>query len=137
MSYEIIQKRGYVELWIDGKFAGSFDSEEEAMDESGIGKRGEVLMKEQITNKDQAHDVVMKIMHSPRVGWITKGSRAKTNEKIEISRVLAKELADKTLSFYLTLELLPSDPFCNCKQIEALLQKAVQELPEGDTQLTS
>lgn len=30
MSYEIIQKRGYVELWIDGKFAGSYDSEEEA-----------------------------------------------------------------------------------------------------------
>jgi len=30
MSYEIIQKRGYVELWINGEFAGSFDSEEEA-----------------------------------------------------------------------------------------------------------
>jgi len=30
MSYTIIQKRGYVELRIDGKFAGSFDSEEEA-----------------------------------------------------------------------------------------------------------
>jgi len=30
MSYEIIQKRGYVELWIDGVFAGNFDSKEEA-----------------------------------------------------------------------------------------------------------
>ena len=30
VSYEIIQKRGYVELWIEGKFAGSFDSAEEA-----------------------------------------------------------------------------------------------------------
>ncbi len=30
MSYEIIQKRGYVELWVDGKFAGNFDSKEEA-----------------------------------------------------------------------------------------------------------
>lgn len=30
VPYEIIQKRGYVELWIDGKFAGSFDSAEEA-----------------------------------------------------------------------------------------------------------
>jgi len=30
VSYEIIPKRGYVELWIDGIFAGSFDSEEEA-----------------------------------------------------------------------------------------------------------
>lgn len=29
-SYTIIQKRGYVELWIDGKFAGSFDTREEA-----------------------------------------------------------------------------------------------------------
>ena len=30
MSYEIVQKRGYVELWIDGKFAGNFDTSEEA-----------------------------------------------------------------------------------------------------------
>lgn len=30
MSYEIVPKRGYVELWIDGKFAGSYDSAEEA-----------------------------------------------------------------------------------------------------------
>lgn len=30
MSYTIIQKRGYVELWIDGEFAGNFDSKEEA-----------------------------------------------------------------------------------------------------------
>lgn len=90
-------------------------------------------MKDQINNKDQASEAVMKIMYSPRTGWITKGSRAKSNEKIEISRVLAKELADKTLCFYLTLEQLPNDPFCNCKQVEALLQKAVQELPDGDT----
>ena len=89
--------------------------------------------KEQITNKYQANDAIMKIMHSPRVGWITKGSRAKSNEKIEISRVLAKELADKALCFYQTLELLPCDPYCNCKQIEALLHKAVQELPDGET----
>lgn len=90
-------------------------------------------MSELIKNKDQAHDAVIEIMHSPRVGWIKKGSRAKTNEKIEISRVLAKELADKTLCFYLTLEQLTSNPFCNCKQVEALLQKAIQELPDGDT----
>lgn len=90
-------------------------------------------MKEQITNKAQAHDAVMAIMHSPRVGRIKKGSRAQSNEKIEISRELAKELADKTLCFYLTLEQLPSDPFCNCKQVEGLLLKAVQELPDGDT----
>lgn len=89
--------------------------------------------KEQINDKDQASETVMKIMHSPRVGWIVKGSRAKSNEKIEISRTLAKELADKTLCFYLTLEQLPYDPFCNCKQVEVLLMKAVQELPEGDT----
>jgi len=30
MSYEIIQKRGYFELWIDGEFAGNYDSREEA-----------------------------------------------------------------------------------------------------------
>ena len=36
MAYTIIQKRGYVELWIDGKFAGSFDSEEEAMAEINV-----------------------------------------------------------------------------------------------------
>jgi hypothetical protein len=30
VSYEIVPKRGYVELWIDGKFVGSFDSVEEA-----------------------------------------------------------------------------------------------------------
>lgn len=29
-SYTIVQKRGYVELWIDGEFVGSFDSAEEA-----------------------------------------------------------------------------------------------------------
>lgn len=90
-------------------------------------------MSEQITNKAQAHDAVVKIMHLPRVGWIKKGSRSKSNEKIEISRELAKELADKTLCLYLSLEQLPSNPFCNCKQVEALLQKAVQELPESDT----
>ncbi|EGW36503.1 hypothetical protein DOT_5667 [Desulfosporosinus sp. OT] len=90
-------------------------------------------MKDQITNKDQAHEAVISIMHTPRVGWIKKGSRAKSNEKIEISRELAKELADKALAFYLTLELLPCDPFCNCKQVEALLLKAVHELPDGDT----
>ena len=89
--------------------------------------------KDQIVNKDQANDAIMKIMHSPRIGWITKGSRAKSNEKIEIPRSLAKELADKTLCFYLTLELLPCDPFCKCSEVEALLQKVVQELPEGDT----
>lgn len=33
MSYEIVPKRGYVELWIDGKFAGNFDTKEEAMTE--------------------------------------------------------------------------------------------------------
>ena len=32
-NYMIIRKRGYVELWIDGVFAGSFDSKEEAMAE--------------------------------------------------------------------------------------------------------
>lgn len=30
MSYTIIQRRGYVELWIDGELIGSFDSPEEA-----------------------------------------------------------------------------------------------------------
>ncbi|EGW36504.1 hypothetical protein DOT_5668 [Desulfosporosinus sp. OT] len=30
MSYEIVPKRGYVELYIDGKFAGNFDTQEEA-----------------------------------------------------------------------------------------------------------
>ncbi|WP_407306429.1 hypothetical protein [Desulfosporosinus sp. SB140] len=88
---------------------------------------------EQIMNKDQARGMAMKIMHLPRIGWVIKGSRAKSNEKIEMSRALAKELADKTVSFYLTLEQLPYDPFCNCKHVEALLQKAIQELPEGDT----
>lgn len=90
-------------------------------------------MKEQITSKDHAFNAMMEIMRSPRVGWITKGSRAKSNEKIEISRDLAKELADKTFYFYQTLEQLPYDPTCNCKQVEELLLKAVQELPEGDT----
>jgi len=33
MAYTIVPKRGYVELWIDGVFAGSFDSREEAMAE--------------------------------------------------------------------------------------------------------
>lgn len=32
-NYTIVQKRGYVELWIDGKFAGSYDTAEEAMAE--------------------------------------------------------------------------------------------------------
>lgn len=32
-SYTFIQKRGYVELWIDGKFAGNYDTKEEAMEE--------------------------------------------------------------------------------------------------------
>lgn len=32
-NYTIIPKRGYVELYIDGKFAGNFDSHEEAMAE--------------------------------------------------------------------------------------------------------
>ncbi|KLU66718.1 hypothetical protein DEAC_c13860 [Desulfosporosinus acididurans] len=36
MSYTIIQKRGYVELWIDGEFAGCFDSEEEAKAELNV-----------------------------------------------------------------------------------------------------
>ena len=30
MLYTIIPKRGYVELWVDGEFVGSFDSAEEA-----------------------------------------------------------------------------------------------------------
>lgn len=92
-----------------------------------------VRMKDQINNKDQANDAVMKIMYLPRSSWIKKGSRAKSNEQIEIPRELAKELANKTLCFYLTLEQLPYDPFCNCKEIEALLLKAVQELPDGET----
>jgi len=69
----------------------------------------------------------------PRSSWIKKGSRAKSNENIEIPRELAMELANKAVYFYQTLELLPCDPFCNCSEIEALLQKTVQELPEGDT----
>jgi len=89
--------------------------------------------KEQITNKDQAFETLLEINRSPRIGWITKGSRAKSNENIEISRELAKELANKTVYFYQTLELLPCDPFCNCSEIEALLLKTVQELPNGDT----
>ena len=32
-SYSFVQKRGYVEFYIDGKFAGNFDSREEAMTE--------------------------------------------------------------------------------------------------------
>lgn len=32
-NYTFIQKRGYVEFYIDGVFAGSFDSREEAMAE--------------------------------------------------------------------------------------------------------
>ncbi|EGW40685.1 hypothetical protein DOT_1308 [Desulfosporosinus sp. OT] len=32
-NYIIVQKRGYVELWIDGKFAGNFDTQEEAQAE--------------------------------------------------------------------------------------------------------
>ena len=92
-----------------------------------------VSMKEQINNKDQAFDVMMKISRLPRSGWITKGSRAKSNENIEISRDLAKEIASKTVYFYQAVEQLPCDPFCNCKQVEALLLKAVQELPDGDT----
>jgi len=91
------------------------------------------MSKEQISNKDQAFAMLMKINGLQRSSWITKGSRAKSNEKIEISRELAKELANKTVYFYQAVELLPCDPFCKCKQVEALLQKAVQELPEGDT----
>lgn len=90
-------------------------------------------MKDQITNIDQALDAISEISRSPRTSWITKGSRAKSNEKIEIPRELAKEMASKTLCFYQVVEQLSYDPFCNCKQIEALLLKAVQELPEGDT----
>lgn len=31
MHYEIIPNpRGYVELWVDGKFAGNYDTQEEA-----------------------------------------------------------------------------------------------------------
>lgn len=88
---------------------------------------------EQIANKNQALDAITEIMHLPRSGWITKGSRAKSNERIEIPRELAKELANKTLCFYQVLDQLPCDPFCNCEQVEALLQKTIQELPEGDT----
>ena len=95
---------------------------------------GEVkTTKEQISNKDQALDTIAEIVRSPRNGWILKGSREKSNEKIEISRDLAKEMANKTLCFYQVVAQLPYDPFCNCAEIEALLQKAVQELPEGDT----
>lgn len=36
MQYTIVQKRGYVELYIDGEFAGSFDSEEEALAEVSV-----------------------------------------------------------------------------------------------------
>ncbi len=32
-NYTIVPKRGYYELWIGGKFAGNFDSREEAMAE--------------------------------------------------------------------------------------------------------
>lgn len=35
-NYVIVQKRGYVELWIDGEFAGSFDSQEEAKAEVSV-----------------------------------------------------------------------------------------------------
>jgi len=35
-NYTIIQKRGYVELWIDGEFAGSFDTPEEAKAEVNV-----------------------------------------------------------------------------------------------------
>ncbi|HWQ42780.1 MAG TPA: hypothetical protein VN456_12195 [Desulfosporosinus sp.] len=89
--------------------------------------------KDQINNKDQAFDVMMQIARLPRSSWITKGSRAKSNEKIEIARMLANELAQKTLCLYQMIEQTTYDPFCNCKQVESLLLKAVQELPEGDT----
>lgn len=39
-SYTFIQKRGYVEFYIDGKFAGNFDSKEEAMEEVTSAQRG-------------------------------------------------------------------------------------------------
>ncbi|MCO5387825.1 MAG: hypothetical protein NHB14_20880 [Desulfosporosinus sp.] len=90
-------------------------------------------MKEQITNKDRAFQMILKINSLPRSSWITKGSRAKSNENIELPRALANELADKTVYFYQAVEQLPYDAFCNCKQVEDLLHKAVQELPEGDT----
>ncbi|HZK52632.1 MAG TPA: hypothetical protein VFC84_00290 [Desulfosporosinus sp.] len=90
-------------------------------------------MKDQIANIDQALDAISEISRSPRTSWITKGSRAKSNGNIEISRGLAKELASKTLCFYQVVGQLTYDPFCNCKQIESLLLNAVQELPDGDT----
>lgn len=30
VSYEIVPKRGYFELWVDGEFAGNYDTREEA-----------------------------------------------------------------------------------------------------------
>lgn len=92
-----------------------------------------IRVKERIENKDQAFAMVLEINRTPRSSWIKKGSRAKSNENIELPRELASELAHKAVYFYQTVELITHDPFCNCKQIEALLHKAVQELPEGDT----
>ena len=77
--------------------------------------------------------MVLKINSIPRSSWIKTGSRAKSNENIEIPRELAKDLSNKAVYFYQAVEQLPYDVFCNCKQIESLLQKTVQELPDGDT----
>ncbi|WP_170932744.1 tyrosine-type recombinase/integrase [Desulfosporosinus sp. FKB] len=43
--------------------------------------------KDQINNKDQASEAIIKIMQSPRFGWITKGSRAKSNEKLRYQSI--------------------------------------------------
>lgn len=88
---------------------------------------------DQISNKENALDLIQKFSRWPRSSWVTKGSRAKANEAIEIPRVLAEELADKALQYYLVLEQLPYNPFCDCKHIEGLIQKALSELPAGDT----
>lgn len=91
------------------------------------------MQKNQIDNKEDALDLDRKFSCWPSSGWVTKGSRAKANEAIEIPRTLAKELAYKALQYYIVLEQLPYDPFCNCKHIEDLLQRVLTELPAGDT----
>jgi hypothetical protein len=96
-------------------------------------KGGSGGVTENINNKDEALVFVAKVSSLPRSSWIEKGRRGKDNENVELPRVLVRELAEKALQFYLVLEKLPYNPFCNCGQVEQLLTAAVGELPPGET----
>jgi hypothetical protein len=86
-----------------------------------------------VKDEQQARDISSKIRSAPWAGWIVKGSRAKANQTIELPRDLAEELADKAGYYYSVLNQLPFDPLCHCEEIRELMQKAIKELPAGET----